>query len=402
MFNRVRVKFITLSMTTLFVLLSLIVISMNVVNYKAIMENADSTLDMLADNKGGFPSFAGIKLPPFMSQETPYKTRYFSVIVNGDNEIVDADISKIAAVDAQEAYEYAVEIMEGQKERGGVGKYRYINQAENGFKRIIFLDIGHEMYSFWLFLKISIMMGAAGYVIFFIIIFIFSGRIMRPVAESYEKQRRFITDAGHEIKTPLAIMNADVEVIEMELGENEWLTDIQRQIKRLTGLTNDLVYLSRLEEEQRIQRIEFPFSDIVRETAESFGAVAKTQNKVLDYRIMPGISFVGDEKAIRQLVNILMDNALKYSPENSTISVEVKSQGKKLIMVISNITLTEIPKEDLEKLFERFYRLDSSRSTKTGGYGIGLSVAKAIVSAHSGKIHAMTAEKYSLSIVVSL
>jgi len=403
MFNRIRIKFITLSMTALFVLLFVIIAGMNVVNYRIIIGEADSTLSMLSENKGIFPPFAGKELPPFMSQETPYETRYFSMVMSHNKEVIDADISRIVEVDAKKAYEYAVATMEMKEERGFIEQYRYISQKENGLQRITFLDMGRKMYSYQTFLKTSIAIGVLGYIGFFIVIVIFSGKIVRPVAESYDKQRRFITDAGHEIKTPLAIINADVDVLEMDLGENEWLADIQKQAKRLAGLTNDLVYLSRMEEEEKdMQLIEFPFSDVVSETVSSFHALAKTQNKTLQCRIPSMMSMTGNEKAIRQLVNILMDNAIKYSPEKGLIFVDAKKQGKNLILTVFNTTQTPVPKEKLNMIFERFYRLDASRSTTTGGYGIGLSVAKAIVSAHDGKINAVSEGECAIKIVVSL
>ncbi len=403
MFGKIRIKFIALSMSALFILLFSIVLCMNIVNYKSIIEEADSTLAILAENKGAFPPFPGGKLPPFMSQETPYETRYFSVLMNDLGGVVNADISRIAVVDFEKAYEYTTEVMASEDTRGFVGEYRYIKQSENGLQRVTFLDMGRKMYSFRTFLQNSIMIALGGYTLFFIVIAFFSKKIIRPVAESYEKQKRFITDAGHEIKTPIAIINADAEVLGMDIGENEWIEDIQNQVKRLTTLTNDLVYLSQMEEEEKnTQMIEFPFSDVVQEMADSFYALAKTQNKGIQCKVMPMLSFCGNEKSIRQLINILMDNAIKYSPENGTISVEVAKQGKNLMLSIYNTTQVQIPKEKLDLIFERFYRIDPSRSTMTGGYGIGLSVAKAIVNAHNGKIYATTEDEHSLKIVVLL
>ena len=173
-------------------------------------------------------------------------------------------------------------------------------------------------------------MALSGYLISFFIILFFSGKIVRPVAESHEKQKRFITDAGHEIKTPLTIIKADVDILEMELGENEWLSDIQKQANRLTSLTNDLVYLSRMEETNNsIQMIEFPLSDVVSETASSFQALAQTQGKLFQCNIQPMISFTGNEKALQQLTNILLDNALKYSPTGGTVSITLKGKIKR-------------------------------------------------------------------------
>ena len=216
------------------------------------------------------------------------------------------------------------------------------------------------------------------------------------MAESYEKQKRFITDAGHELKTPLTIIDADAEILEMDLGENEWVRDIQGQVKRLTGLTRDLIYLSRMDEEQsRPQLVEFPLSDLVRETAQPFQTLAKTQGKSLDLRVQPDLSLQGDEKALGHLVTILLDNALKYSPAGSGISLSLERQGKYARLTVANPTDSPLP-GDLNQLFERFYRADPSRNSQTGGHGLGLSIAQAIVSAHKGKLTAASPDGASL------
>lgn len=215
------------------------------------------------------------------------------------------------------------------------------------------------------FLMISSGMALGGYIAFFFSILFFSGKITRPVTESYEKQKRFITDAGHEIKTPLAIIRADTEVLEMDLGESEWSSDIKKQTKRLELITNDLIFLSRLEEAgNSLQMVRLPFSDIVAQEAASFTSLMKTQNRIFQCDIQPMVSLTGDEKSIRQLVNILMDNALKYSPPHGLISLIVKKQGKQIRLALYNTTEKPIPKDRLAILFDRFYRVDSSRNTQ--------------------------------------
>lgn len=403
MFNKVRRKFIVLSMTALFVLLFVIIAGMNVLNYQTIVREADKILSVMAENKGKFPPGGDKPLPPFMSKETPYETRYFSVVIGEDKKVIDTDTTKIANVDEDKAHEYALSTMSKSRERGFIEGYRYITDREHDGHRITFLDMGPRLHSFEMFMKISILIGVGGYLCFFGVIIFFSGRIMKPVAESYAKQKRFITDAGHELKTPLAIINADAEVLSMDMGENEWLDDIQMQIKRLTGLTNDLVYLSRLEEEDNhLQMTDFSFSDALKESALSFQALAKTQNKNLQCKVPDMLSITGNEKAIRQLVQILLDNALKYSPEYGVVFVDATKKGGNIQLSVFNTTTETIPKEKLEDIFERFYRIDPSRSKMTGGYGIGLSIAKAIVNAHGGKITASTLGESSLQIDVTL
>ena len=205
------------------------------------------------------------------------------------------------------------------------------------------------------------------------------------------------------MKTPLTIISADTDLAEMECGENEWLEDIRRQAQRLTGLTEDFIYLSRMEEAQpRLQFLEFPISDVVEEMAQSFLAPARSQDKKLEIEVKPMISCNGDEKAVRQLVSILMDNALKYAPPGGHLTLRLERQGRTVVLTVSNTTVYPVDKESLEHLFDRFYRADQSRNTQTGGYGLGLSIAKSIVSAHRGKIRAESPVPDLLTIVVSL
>lgn len=233
----------------------------------------------------------------------------------------------------------------------------------------------------------------------FAVVVYFSGRIVRPLAESYEKQKRFITDAGHEIKTPLTVLQADADILEMELGSNEWLTDMRGQLKHLSALTNDLVSLARMEEgETSLHLLETPVSDVISEAAESFRSLAQAQGKTLAVFVEPMLSMATDEKSIRQLVGILLDNALKYSPEGSEIALNFSKQSRQLKLTVTNASSAPLPKGNPDVLFERFYRVDSSRNSQTGGHGIGLSIAKAIVTAHGGRIHAATIADTALQI----
>ena len=186
----------------------------------------------------------------------------------------------------------------------------------------------------------------------------------------------------------------------MDICENEWLADIQMQTKRLAQLTNSLIQLSRMEEQPQIEKIEFPISDVVEETAETFQALAKTQNKNLSSRIQPMLSMNGDEKSIRQLVTILMDNAIKYSNDEGRIELTLEKQNNSIQLSVFN-TANCISKENLPHFFDRFYRADQSRNSKTGGYGLGLPIASAIVAAHRGKIRATTQDEKSLLITVT-
>lgn len=316
--------------------------------------------------------------------------------------MLESDTGQIVAIDDETAAEFAQKVYDSGRTDGFLGEYRYLRSEEDGNIRIIFLDCGRSLTNLRTMLFASILVSLLGLAAVLLLLILFSRRIVRPLAESYEKQRRFITDAGHELKTPLTIIGADTDLAEMELGENEWLADIRRQAERLTGLTNDLIYLSRMEEEQpKLSLIEFPLSDVAEETAQSFLAPARTQGKTLSLAIEPMLSFYGEEKSIRQLLSILLDNALKYSPEGGKISLSVRKQNRSVVLTVSNPSVRPLEKGEQAQLFDRFYRGDPSRSGE-GGYGLGLSIAAGIAAAHRGKIRAESPDGVCLVITAVL
>lgn len=410
MIKRLRIKFIALAMTSLLLVLVVIIGSVNALNYRNVVIDADSILEILAENGGKFPMNNGAFLPTApkerpggrFSPETPYESRYFSVLLDGKGNVVAADTGRIAAVDEGNAGAYAREVWSGGDTAGFAGNYRFLRQEIQAGTLIIFLDCSKNLSTFRAFFFISCGISLLGLLAVFLILVLCSGRIIKPVSESYEKQKQFITDAGHELKTPLTIIDADTEILTMEYGESEWTQDIRSQTRRLAALTNDLVSLSHLEEDQpNLQMIEFPFSDLVEETVSSFQALAKVQKKNFTSQIRPMLSLQGDEKSLRQMLSILLDNALKYSPEGGTIQVTLDKQGRNIRLTVFNTTGRPVTREQLSHMFDRFYRGDQSRNSKIGGYGIGLSIAKAAVSVHKGKISASTQDGQSLLMTVT-
>lgn len=432
MIKKLRIKFIILTMVSLVFVLAFIMCGINLLNYRRIVKDADEILSVLTQNDGKFPEIdkqdmndsedqipedfilddieqrnPGSKRDNFsgiMSPETPYESRYFSVLFDDNKNIVFADTGKIAAINTEEAIDYAYEILEKSDQQGFIDIYRYVRVDDGNTTRIIFLDCSRNISAFRSFLLISCMISFVGILAVLLLIIIFSKRIVTPMANSYEKQKQFITDAGHEIKTPLTIIQADTELLEIECGEeNEWLQDIQAQIRRLTNLTNDLICLARMEEgNNQLQMIDFPFSDMAEEVVQSFQAPAKRQNKMLDIHIQPLLTVNGDEKSLQQMVSILLDNALKYSPEGSEISLKIEKKNKNVYLKIKNATQYQMNNMQLEHLFDRFYRTDSSRNSQTGGHGIGLSIVKAIVEAHKGKISVALEQENFLCITIIL
>ena len=397
MIRKLRAKLIIASLLSLLLVLSVIIGVAGVLNYTSLVSDADSVLAILRENDGTFP----LGDPPGgkdrfregrrFSPELPYESRYFTVFLSESGSVISVNTGKIAAVDTSTAIDYAAEAVASGAARGFADDYRFTVYASGEETHVVFLDCGRELGSFRSFLATSAAVSAAGLLAVTLLLFFFSGRIVKPFSENYEKQKRFITDAGHELKTPLTIIDADAEVLEMDLGENEWLGDIRTQTKRLAELTNSLILLSRME------KIEFPLSDVVEETVETFQALARTRGKTLSSRVQPMLSMNGDEKAIRQLLTILLDNAVKYADEGGRIEAVLEKQKNTLRLSVFN-TAESVSRESLSHLFDRFYRADASRNSGTGGYGLGLSIASAVVAAHRGKISASSPDGKSLRI----
>lgn len=231
---------------------------------------------------------------------------------------------------------------------------------------------------------------------------VFSKKAIAPIAESYEKQKQFITDAGHELKTPLAIINTNVEVIEIDYGESQWTKSIHNQVFRLSDLVESLVSLTRMDEEKnQLTKKDFSLSDLVLEASEQFFEMSKLCDKQLVLEVEENISYHGNKQAISQLLSILIDNALKYGLKDNPIRVELKKQGKKIFLQTTN-RAENLSTGNYDILFDRFYRADSSRNSKLKGYGIGLSLAKAIVLKHKGKITAKSPNGKTIIFTVQL
>lgn len=403
MIRRLRFKLVVVSMLSLLAVLSVIMCALNVVNYRGIVQDADSVLNLLRANAGQVPQMQEdfdwrIDGPRYKSPELPFEIRYFSVLFSEAGGIETTDMLQIAAVDEETVQDYALRAFESGKERGFVDDYRFLRYGDSDGIRIIFLDYGRPLSAFQNVLVSSVGISFAGLLAVFLLIVVLSKRIMKPFAENYEKQKLFITDAGHEIKTPITIIDAAAEVLEMEYGENEWLQGIRQQAARLGTLTGDLIRLSRMEESENLQMINFPLSELVREAATDFQPLAKAQEKELRLYIQVNIEWRGHEDSIRQLVSVLLENALKYSPTGGAICLRLEKKGKSVLLQVENESVQPLNREHLGNMFNRFYRGDSSHSSKTKGYGIGLSIAKAIVAAHKGKISADTPDGKKLII----
>lgn len=407
MIRKLRVKIILLASLISFVVLAVIVAGMNTANFVKLKETADRTLILLSENKGRFPEPGekpsgdkgdpGHKPPLEISPETPYVSRYFIVTQPSGSEELTVDLSHTASIDREEALAYA-ERVEGRAGRGYADSYRYMSYSDADGRHVIFLDVSRDLDSSFNFLTASLLASLGGFVILIIIILVWSGKIVRPIAESYEKQKQFITDAGHEMKTPIAIISANVELLSSEIGKNELLTDISYGVRRLASLTEELTSLARMEE-HKLTMLHLPLTELVRDTASAYKVRAVQHGAELDIAVEEGIFVLGDSASCEKLVSILLDNAIKYrSPNAPRITLSLSRRGAVARLCVENASINDMTDEDVSHVFDRFWRYDRSRSPGEGGYGVGLSMAKAIVEAHSGRISAAMRDERIFSV----
>lgn len=412
MIGRLRRKFVLITALCLLAVELLLIGIINIINFRQISRNENELLDILCENNGEFPEMIqmwtemydngnrvrpdrGMReyTDPFymgmnITEETRFRTRYFYVKYDVIGRIVFINTGHIALVTSDTALDYCKMANARNADAGYIGDFSYRIHDQPDGPLYIFLDCTENFATKHRFLFVSVGISIIGYILVCLLIIIFSRSAVRPFIENYEKQKMFITDAGHEIKTPLAIISANTEVLEMTEGENEWTTSIKNQVDRLNGLIAGMLKLARSEEDTQLPEFKvFDVSQAFDDIVTPFVTLAKSKGLTLDIEGEQGIIMNGDEDSVSQLISILTENAVKYCDKDGSIKAELNRNSKYVVITVENDCAE--PPEDTERLFDRFYRADSSRSRDTQhrtGYGIGLSVAQAIVKLHKGKI----------------
>ena len=398
MIYRLQRKFILISTVAVLSVIALVFGVILVLNITSMNRNMDILADRVSEGGGRFPGSLGEMIPPdkipprneqnfdFITPETPFSTRHFTVFFDKEGKVDQIFIESIYAIDEDTAIEYAKKVMDDGKERGWISNYRYkAFSSEMGYG-VVFVDGSMSRSTLMQTTMIAgfVLLGCAALVL--ILIFLLSKKAVKPIAESYEKQKQFVTDANHELKTPLTLILANLDIAEAELGKNEWLDDIRAEGHRMTELVKQLVALSRMDEEgQPLNVAEVSFGELVTDTVSEFEPLAKDRGKALTASVDKEITYLGDEALLHRLVGILMDNAIKYCDQGGEINVMLH-RGRRIVLTVEN-TYAAVSELELNRLFDRFYRADKARKF-TGGYGVGLSMAKAIIEKHKGEITA--------------
>ncbi|WP_342758945.1 HAMP domain-containing sensor histidine kinase [Kineothrix sedimenti] len=408
MIKKLQRKFIMITMGSLLLVMLLLMGTINGINLYQMQQRLNGAIAILSQNQGKFPKFEK-KEPPKggsrsdfeMNEETQFATRYFVVRIGEAGDIMEIDTSHIA-ISSEAAMDYATQVLSSGKESGYLDNYKYSLVWSSDGYMLIFVFCKEQIATVTKFLFNSCAVAVITFILMFLMVSVFSRRAIKPIIENAEKQKQFITDAGHEIKTPIAIISANADVLELTGGSSEWITSIRNQISRLDKLVKNLLMLSRMEEDNlKLVLTDMNLSRTVEEIAGSFQPVAEMQDKKFQLDIQPGLMFHGDENSIQQLVSTLVDNAMKYSNEGGIVGVTLSAARKGVKLEVYN-TVFELDTKNLDKLFDRFYRADASRARETGGYGIGLSIAKSIVEAHHGKIGAKSDDGRSIIFTVIL
>lgn len=404
MLKKLRWRFVGAAMAAFAIVVIGLLVLVDLANLRSVTDQLDQTLASLQDvalQEGPPPDqdqdqeLPTDRVPPPIgldkfSPEFRYTVRFFTVTLDSRGAPVSQDRDFIASVSHEQAETFAVRAKATGRDHGWMDGYRYLLlENEDGSTTCLFLNAEREQSSLRSLLLVSCAAAAGSLAVVFLLVVVFSKRAIAPYVRNIETQKRFITDAGHELKTPLTSISASADILALEHEGDEWVQNIQAQSARLAKLIADLVTLSRLDEEKPFpERAAFSLSDTVWEVSEPFTALARAKGKTYEQQIEDGIELTGDRESVAQMVSLLLDNAVRYADPGGTIRLALRRSHRRVeLEVFDTCTIDE--GVDLSRLFDRFYRPDASHSTHTGGTGIGLSIVKATVEAHGGTIRAI-------------
>ena len=329
--------------------------------------------------------------PPIDERRDYQLSTFYSVALSEDGEVLAVDNGIKAVYEENDLAELAKGILEGNTSSGRIDNLFYMVSCRDGYTLVAFMDNTVSEGGLHTLLRTVLIVGGVSIVLLFFISLFLSKRIIQPLEENDRQQKQFISDAGHELKTPVAVISTNAEMLARELGENEWLSNMGDLVKQLLDLS-------------RAENTEAPMetvalSRLVTGEVLAFESLAFDQGKTIQSNIDDGISITGDQARLTQLTSILLDNAVRHST-GSEIEVSLKREGHSVVLSVVNEG-SEIPPDKLDRLFDRFYRVDEARSDEGNHYGLGLSIAKAVAEKHGGSISAACQDgkiRFSVSI----
>ncbi len=393
MIKTLQKRFIFSTMLAISILLIVLLGAINVGNLLLSERQSRQTVNMLLDEElRALPPPREehpqdfLDLP--MDANTKMSAVYFTVQVGADQTIIGVNTERIADISDEDAADLCRQAMEKDRSEGKIRNFlfRVAKNQRDGSLIVLFLDTTVQQRSILRVAFFSLTAGLLCFAAMLLLVVLISKKAIRPIAENIERQKQFVIDAGHEIKTPLAIILANAEAMELYQGDNKWLKNIREQIVRLNGLMQNLLALAKADEAQTVLHMEeCSFSSEISEALETFSEPMRLKELKLTAKIEPNLSLRADREQIRRLLCVLFDNAVKYSPPKGEMLISCQCDGKKIHLTVRN-QCEKLPDCPPEKLFDRFYRSDAARTRETGGYGVGLSIAKTVVESHGGTI----------------
>ena len=395
MIKTLQKKFILSAMLAITILLTILLGAINIGNaYVSRQQNEQMVRLLLDEETMMHPMPRDNKPKGFwtapMDENSRMSALYFTVRIDQNENMIKIDTSRIASVSEEEAIEICRSVIDKGLDEGKIQNFRFktaVSERDNS-KVFLFLDTTVQLRNTLYVLFFSLIAGLGCWAAMLLLIVLLSKKAIRPIAENLAKQKQFVTDAGHELKTPLAIILANTEAMELYQGESKWSKNIREQTVRLNGLMQNLLTLAKADESRdMIQTQIFSLSSAVEEGLQMFREPMKLKELSLCSQIDPDITMTADKEQIGRLLSILIDNAVKYSVQKGTIDISLKQHSKSIVFRIENVC-EKLPDCEPEKLFDRFYRADAARTQKNGGYGIGLSAARTIAEMYKGTIRA--------------
>ena len=389
MIKKMRFKFIAITMVALLILLASILVSMNVYMGNNWDRHIINHLNSLVLFDGIPPEIdQHLKIPP---PKSPNLIQGFAVKINPLGNIIEVT-KENSFISDKDIIDYTERALENGNDTGEIGVMRYMIRDKSYGKIIVFADKSIQDVMMMELRNLSYTIGGLSFVFLLVIVSVLSCLVTRPVEITFEKQKQFITDSSHELKTPLSILSANIDVLEMEIGQNKWLSQMKLQTKRMNKLIHELLLLAKTEAlGVNATFTKFNLSHVILNTVLPFEVVAFEHGRNIKYDIAENILYKGNEQSIKKMMEALIDNAVKYSYKGSAISVKLYAKGNKKVIEVCNKG-QGVTEKQKGRLFDKFYRTDDSRAREKGGYGIGLSLVKSIVDMHRGKIKAESKE----------
>ena len=402
-----RRRLITVAMIAFMILLLIIIGALFVFSYLQMNNSAHSTIDLLLsskdDGRAPFDVSAFPEMPGLSFSQRMMPSSYYDITANRNGDILSSESRGFLDSADSDIQNYVQKIASGGKEEGSISHYRYgVKENADGTVHIVLMDITIQLQMLFSMLRNALIIGAALLVLLFVILLPVTSRAAAKLARNTETQKQFITDAGHELKTPVAVIRSNLDVMELLQGKSNWSGNIRYQVDRLEALVKQLLLMARIDEKQSTGKTSVvDFSKELESEAGIYEETVLQKDLRLEKQIAGGLRTMGDQDSLKQLIHALLDNAVQYTPPQGSVRLKLEKNKHTLCLEITN-SVDVLPNVEPERLMDRFTRGDTARARKNGGTGIGLSTARSIVELHKGSITVSYPDENTFRVTVHL